>query len=330
MPVTILDIARKLSLSHATVSYVLNNRGNVRVSQATRERVLDAAKEMGYHPNQAARALVTGRTHTVALWIVDGFSPYYSLVARHIHRQANLHDYYALIHDAEMTPERVSDDPRMHWTVDGILAVDLAMNHRPRLMQLQTKKIPLVSFGCYCDETMDRVSVDLYAGAVEAVRHLLASGRKRVALMINHGSLIRHDIRSDAYEAVMREAGLEPEYILLSLQYRKYARARVIDYVGEYGRPEAIFCVNDEVAAGCSRGLQELGLRIPDDVAIVGCDGMEETEYYTPSISTIALPAEEMCRLAWEMLERRMNEPDAPVQEVVLQPSLLIRESSRV
>jgi len=88
--------------------------------------------------------------------------------------------------------------------------------------------------------------------------------------------------------------------------------------------PTALGCI------GVQRGLLDLGLRVPEDAAIVGCDGIDETEFHQPALSTIALPQEEMCRLAWQFLRRRIEEPDAPRQAAILKPRLVVRESSRL
>lgn len=106
-------------------------------------------------------------------------------------------------------------------------------------------------------------------------------------------------------------------------------RASVREYVRARGCPEAILCHSNDVAIATYRALCDLGIRVPADVALLGYDGIEETEYFPAPISTIAQPLEAMCETAWRFLERRLAEPDAPPQRIMLQPTLLLRESSQ-
>src|SRR6185437_15426862 len=111
-----------------------------------------------------------------------------------------------------------------------------------------------------------------------------------VAYQHNKKATYERDTRTRAYIDVLKEAGLEPETISLPNQRREIARRTIVDYVGACGVPEAIFCINDDVAIGCCRGLHDLGVRIPDDTALLGCDGLPELDYLETPISTIAAP----------------------------------------
>jgi DNA-binding LacI/PurR family transcriptional regulator len=126
----------------------------------------------------------------------------------------------------------------------------------------------------------------------------------------------------------MQAAGLRREYIVAVDQSRAAAAAAVAAHVEQFGLPDAIFCHNDEMALGAYRSLRLLGVRVPDEVALVGCDGIEDTEYLEVPLTTLRQPLEEMCRLACEFLQRRMAQPDIPVQSAVLLPQLVVRESS--
>jgi DNA-binding LacI/PurR family transcriptional regulator len=157
----------------------------------------------------------------------------------------------------------------------------------------------------------------------------LSAARRRIAYLVNDRSNFPDKHRHAAYHAVLAAAGLPPECIVTSDQSRGGARATVREYVHEHGCPDSIFCHNDDMAIGAYLGLRDLGIRIPDDVALVGCDGIEDTEWLECPLSTLAQPIEQMCALAAEFLQRRIDEPDAPRQQAMLQPTLVIRESSR-
>jgi len=333
MRVTISDIAQKAKVSTATVSYVMNGRDSKSITGKTRRRVLKAAEEMGYVPNRFARSLVTGRTQIIALWGFQIHPSYYAKAIRHTSLKLRK-DHYD-VHLIE-----TNDDYQPQWAgrvlasspVDGVLAFD-----SPRFVEAYLKSHrhlpkPIVSVGGSWSEKTDFVGVDLFSGTVEAVEHLLGLGRSRVAYLLPRGKNRRGEPRREGYLAAMRRAKQAAELIVVdSPMYgvcRASVRAGVRDYVKANGCPGAIFCFNDEAAISAYRGLRDLSLRIPDEVAIVGCDGIEETEYFDVPLSTVALPTERMCELAWEFLQKRMAEPDAPPQRKVFKPELLVRESS--
>jgi LacI family transcriptional regulator len=129
----------------------------------------------------------------------------------------------------------------------------------------------------------------------------------------------------------MRQAGLKPKFLYypLSEQQRPLVRQSIQDYVREEGCPEAIFCHSDDVALGIYRGLCDLKLRVPGDVALVGCDGIQDTEYLECPITTLVQPVAEMCATAWRFMLRRLESPLVKRQSLVLKPELIVRESSR-
>jgi LacI family transcriptional regulator len=169
------------------------------------------------------------------------------------------------------------------------------------------------------------VGLDLGRAARAAVEHLVGLGLRRIALLALPDSEGR---RYQAYVSVMEAAGLPQEFILLPEGSRGETRRQFREYVAANGHPEAVFCHNDDTAIAVYRALCDLGLRVPEDVALVGCDGIEDTEFLPVPITTIVQPVEEMSRLAWEFLRNRIREPDAPPQHVVLEARLEIRASS--
>lgn len=328
MRVTIQKIAHCLSVSPATVSRVLNGREDAFISQATRQRVLATAREMGYETNWAARALATGRTHLIAFWMPRLYEPFYASFTHHLHDQVKRHDFEMIV---SVMGDRVDWRPNesrvTRWPVDGILACDFLGTEQA--FRQAVERTPCVSVGSYYLEGIHFVGIDLYAGAVKAIQHLLASGRKRVAFFTpTYGTRVG-DARHDAYTAVIEQAGLMPQYIVTSDHRRATCRHVLREYVASHGHPEALFCRNDDMAIGAYRALRDLGLNVPGDVALVGCDGIEDTEYLDVPITTIAQPIEQMCALAWEFLERCMNDPSCSPQQRLLEPQLIIRASSQ-
>ncbi len=334
MRTTIRDVAKKVNLSHTTVSRVLNKRDDITIPAATRQRVLAAAGEMGYRANPAARALVTGRSHVVAFWTTGMYRPYFSEVILQVQRQIRQHRYEMIISDLEghIDWQGVGDGPSP-WPVDGIFALGSNKTVNAYLDAAPAARRPLVSMGAYYVERTDFVGLNLYAPARDAVQHLLDIGCRRVAYVVPGGANRVGDARRDGYATVLQEAGREPEYVIVpdTAPHSPRAAARHVlsEYVRAQGFPDGVFCYSDEMAIGAFRALRDAGARIPDDVALVGCDGTEDTEYLEAPLSTIVLPLEEMCTLAWQFLERRMNDASAPLQRALLEPQLVVRASSR-
>lgn len=330
------DVAREAQVSGATVSRVLSGRADVAISDETRERVIKAAERLGYRLNHSARALVTGRTDLVALWMHHLQTPFHAQVAHYTAFANRPTGYRILISEMEGIGEGgVIPDIRQltidDVNVDGIIAHEGSDYVSAYLRSYPQQRPPIVIMGAYFLRSIDHVGVDLYAGQVEATRHLYDVGCRRIAFLVNVGSNHPGDARADGYAAAMREVGLPPEYIETPEgdQTRATARRTVDAYIRQHGHPDGILCLNDEMAIGANRALRDLGLRVPEDVCLVGYDGIEDMEYQTPPLSTMVQPLREMSEIAWQFLLKRIQEPDAPLQHAVLQPHLLIRESSQ-
>jgi DNA-binding LacI/PurR family transcriptional regulator len=164
---------------------------------------------------------------------------------------------------------------------------------------------------------------------VQAVEHLIAIGCKRIAYLVNHPANHAFEPRWQAYTDSILRAGRDPEYIDIPAGSRAAAREGVRTYAAATGCPDGILCHNDMMAVGVYRGLCDLGLRIPEDVCLVGCDGIDEIEYLDHPLSTIEQPAEEMVRLACARLRDRIADPTAPIQRTVLGAHLVVRQSSQ-
>jgi LacI family transcriptional regulator len=327
MQTTIRDIARELNLSHTTVSRVLNGKGEGFISAETRQRVLEMVAKMNYRPHRAARALATGQSGMVALWLEDFRLPYFVNVMNHMTAQLQAPAYDLLIH--AMGDLNAAATTVAQWQVDGILALDGALHVRRVLEADLPLRPPIVSLGDFPVTEVDHVGVDLYTGATAAVRHLIDVGCRRIAYFTNAWGNRSGERRYDAYTAVMQQAGREPIYIVTPDNDRKHARQTIREHVTAHGCPDGLFCLSDSIAVGVYRGLRDLGIRIPEDIALVGCDGIEDVEYLDCPLTTIVQPFDEMCAVAWQFLQQRMADPGLPLQRRILVSQLVVRESSR-
>lgn len=325
---TISDLAARLSLSKGTVSRILNDKGNA-FSEETRSRVFAVAREIGYTPNPLARALATGRTGFVALWVQTLVTSYHAQVAHAMEEALEAQGYQIAV-----TPFGGFDRKREKYKgtlagVDGMIAHEIYGDILPLLFRDANRKVPIVTTGIFGPlENGDHVQVDLAGAAREAVQHLVDSGRRRIAYASDDMWARPLDSRSLAYHAVLAESGLVPELIGLPGSDRASIRVALREYIGEHGGPDALFCHNDDTAIAAYRALCDLGLRVPDDCALVGCDGISDTEYLPVPITTIVQPYAALCETACQFLNRRLAEPDAEVQHAVLHAVLEIRQSS--
>lgn len=325
------DVARHAGVSRTTVSFVLNGSENIdRIPAATRERVLRSAEALGYTPNQMARALITGRSNLINLLVLQVSPAYYSRMVEAFNAVLRQTGYELRIHEtAGWEPEQWKRAANNRWPVDGIIVIEEEI-HLPHLVEALRGRIPLVNVGPqYCDG-VDHVGIDLYSASAHAVRHLRETGRSRIAYL--GLSVLDYTSRPAAYRATMEELGLEPVRILMEPDYTKPERALARDAIARFlaagATMDGLFCFNDEMAIGALKAARDFGLRVPQDLAIVGCDNIEETLYHDPMLSTLSYPADEIARLTWQVLKRRIDEPDIPLQSADLAASLIIRESS--
>lgn len=324
--VTQAQIAEKLGVSRQLVTFALSGHPNV--AKDSREMILAKAEEMGYRPNPHARALKKRSTGIVALWIPDQISTHYNHVSRELSRLVKQAGYELIVLEIGGT------DTSQIWSnvpVDGIFAVDAAELTQCELNALAGRSVPVVGLGSYCSQKSDSVQVDLSSATAEAMKHLIDSGYRRIA----HATFVEndapHESRRLGYLKAMRDAGLEPEFIYYPLSENQRALTRQIiqDYIAKNGLPEAIFCHSDDVTLGIYRGLCDMHIRVPNQVALVGCDGIEDTQYLEVPLTTLVQPVPEMCAKAWQFLKERLEDRTLTPRHEKLAPTLVIRASSQ-
>lgn len=328
--VTIKDIAKRSNLSHTTVSRVLNRRADAFISEATRTRILELAREMGYQPNGYARALATGRTDTIALALDSVIHPLATATMNYLMVEVEKLGY-DLIVTKVVQGAQGPDVAVTKWPVDGTVY----FNNTPPIAGGESgeRSRAVVSMGSGCVKTLDHVEVDLRSGAMEAMEHLVEIGCKRIAFLTMPHLEHEGDARRDAYEEVVGKAGISSEHILqpdhvVPRQQSIDARAAVLEYVRQHGCPDGLFARNDHMALGAYSALREAGYRIPEDVALIGCDGIEEIKYLDSPLTTIEQPIFEMCALGLKFLHQRIQNPSLPNQTAELRTHLVKRKST--
>jgi LacI family transcriptional regulator len=323
MAVTLRDIARKLDISHVTVSLVLNDRRDVTISEETRERVLEMAKKMGYRPNHAARALAMGRTQMIALWMPSPAKLYYGKVFDALYALTRSVGYETVFCLADYDD---SSRKPYDWPVDGIIAVDtyelVGKFELPR-------GIPVVTLGAHPDTRSDSVTVDIYGGAQMATQHLVEQGCKRIAHVTTERPLRERRGRSAAYRSVIKTAGLKPEIIVCQPGSPMKVREAVREHLAKHGLPNALFCYSDDFAFASMRAMVDLGFKPGIDAKVIGFDNVLEADLATPSLSSVAQPVEEMCKVGMHFLFNRIREPKLARQVTTIGMKLVVRESTQ-
>ena len=325
MAVTLRDIARHLGISHATVSFVLNNRMDMGITEATRQRVLAAAQELGYKPNRAARALTTGRTEMFAVCMPANPSPFHHALLSAIQAAMGSTEYELVVWQPARD-EHASKRPA-ELNVDAFVSLGQDVDDAQFTNDDGVRK-PGVHFGYTPRDGWDNVVVDLAPAAVEAFQRMINIGCRRIAYLRPRTKELPTDGLYQTFRQLKATPGISTEEIECPADDRASAMAAVSAYIDKWDAPDGVVCASDHLAIAAKRALSERGIRTPSDVAIVGCGGIEEAEYSWPPLSTISQPTEEIGRTLWEFLLHRMEWPTDQAQSRVFQAQFIEREST--
>ncbi len=328
------DVAAAAGVSVRTVSNVVNDFPHV--APETRRRVQQALEELRYRPNLAARSLRRGRSGLIALVVPQVAAPYFGELASHLVEEAEARGWMLLVDQTGGLAERerrLLEGERAHL-VDGVIFSPLALT--PAQLSRHRDTLPLVLVGeRSSDGLVDHIAVDNVAAAAEATEHLLALGRRRIAAVGTQPRLGNDTARQrlEGYRRAVVAAGIEPDRALevpVTELRRSDGAAAVRRLLRRADPPDAVFCFSDELALGALRAAADLGVRVPDDLAIVGFDDVEDGRYANPSLSTIAPDKREIARRALECLADRLDNDAAgrPARSVVAGHRLVVREST--
>jgi DNA-binding LacI/PurR family transcriptional regulator len=335
MSVTMRDVARVADVSIKTVSNVINDYPFIR--PATRQRVLDAIDELHYQPNLSARSLRLGRSGVIGLIIPDLRNVYFAELADAVMRAAKERGLAVLIEQVGGDRESelaVLRGPRSRL-VDGVLYSVLALDQSD-VGVLEEIDTPMVLLGeRIFNGPTDHVTMANVAGAQAATSHLIGMGRRRIlALGAHEGEVIGSaGLRLTGYRDALRAAGIEFDDRLVRYAgtwHRRDGAAAMRVLLDDGVEFDAMFAFNDSLALGAMRVMQEAGLRIPDDVAVIGFDDIDETRYSLPTLSTIDPGMDEIAETAISMLLERIDDPDGLIvpREVETAFRLVAREST--
>ena len=302
--VTIKDVAREAKVSTATVSRVLNDSGPVR--EDTRRRIREVARRLRFVPNGAARSLVTCRTDTLGVLLPDLYGEFFSEVIRGMDEAAQQHGFHLLVSSSHADKREFEAAMRaMRGRVDGLVAMSPDLD-AASLLNIPAS-LPLVLLCSRANGSdLDSLTIQNCGGARDMVRHLIALGHTRVAII--KGAVGNYDAaeRLRGYRIALREVGIRPDRALERngefTEAGGYAAA--VELLRAGPRPTAIFAANDSMAIGALSALREAGVRVPDDIAVAGFDDIPLARYMDPPLSSVRVP---ICELGARAIELLLN-----------------------
>jgi LacI family transcriptional regulator len=319
MSITIRDVARKAGVSTSTVSRVLND--SCPVAEGKRRRVLDAVGEMGYSPNPAARSLLGKRTGAIGVLLPFVGAEFFSDFLTGLDEAVQANDFFLII----STSHRHFDEFRaamqaMDKRVDGMIVMAPELNGTAGLVSRGGRRLVLVNTYVE-DESYNVINFDNYGGSFQVTSHLLEAGHRDIAIIKGPAEARDARERTRGFRAAMAEYGIDNttalEYQGEFTQEAGYLATRSL-LSDAHPRPTAIVCANDYCAMGALLALNEAGLAIPQEMAVVGFDGITSGRYTQPSLTSVRVPMRAIGKRAVErLLELIETEDEEPQREVV-------------
>ncbi len=332
--ITMSDVARRAGVSLMTVSRVVNNKGEV--SPETRQRIQRVIEELGYRPSGIARSLATRKTGALGLVVPDVTNPFFADIAKGVEHLAYAEGYNVFLCNTEEDPQReltIIESLRVK-EVDGLIVCSSrlddkrlreALQHHPAVVLINRRirsssSIPGIT----------TVMIDDCTGGATATRHLLQSGRRSIGFLAGPPASKSGLRRGQGYRIAYREAALTPDP-----DWSRYCAPNVdggyiagMQLLREHPELDALFCYNDLVAVGVLQACAELGLHVPDDIAVVGFDDIPLASLVTPPLTTCRVARYELGRLALIALMDQMRGCTSGCSNMVLSAELVVRASA--
>ena len=328
---TISEVAQKAGVSSSTVSHVINNTRFV--SPETRKRVEMVIAELGYRPNILARSLRVGETKTIGLILPDSANPFFAESGRQL-EEAAFQSGYSLIlcnTDGDLVKEKCYTEVLLNKQVDGIIFMATG-DDMQSLRELVSRQLPVVIVDRFMDHMeLDEVVTDNHQSGYLATNFLITNGHRRIAIIRGPSNITPSAQRVTGYHQALTEANLLADPALEATgDFRAesgYLAAQQL--LKQKQPPSAIFACNDLMAIGALRAIHEAGLRVPEDISLIGHDDIEMASYIQPTLTTIAQPITQLAETAIQWLVERIELPSLPPRQTVLANRLVERQSTR-
>ncbi len=331
MSASIKDVAREAGVSIATVSRVLNNVDVV--NDDTKKKVLEAIAKLGYRPNIIARSLKTQKTSTIGIIVPDISSQFYPEIVRGAEDVANIYSYNIVLCNTDLDSERELEYLKIlkEKMIDGVLYMSNALEDEV-IKLINELKIPVVLI-----ETKDKenhfpsITIDNEKAAYDATSYLLSLGLKDIAFIGTHPNAENAlSKRFKGFERAMCEkaSGVNCDLVCFS-GIKPQDGANVVSTFLKGKKFDAIFCISDELAMGVINELREQGIRVPEDVSVIGFDNIFSSSIYYPKLTTVAQPMYDMGSVGMRMLIKIINKQPMENEHYILPHEIIIRNSTK-
>lgn len=325
--VTIKDIAKKANVAVSTVSYVLNNKKNVKPE--TKERILAAIREFDYHPRSVARSLKTKKTLTIGIVLPDITNLFFTETTRGIEDAANQYGYNVILCNTDKDPKKEMNYLSTLYSkdVDGIVFLGSCFNYQLVESKADT---PIIFINSKSGDNSFSISIDDIKGGYIATKHLLE--KRRSEIMFLTGSLSRSAFfkRMMGYIDALASEGRSYNELLVQQCDVSFQGGydKIYSIFSRNTEIKSIFAVSDVIALGAIRALTDIGLKVPEDISVVGYDDISISAMFIPSLTTVRQPMYKMGQKAVELLVKRISDSTLKNQNIIVEPELIIRESS--
>jgi LacI family transcriptional regulator len=331
MNVTIYDVAREANVSMATVSRVVN--GNPNVKPTTRKKVLEAIERLGYRPNAVARGLASKKTTTVGVIIPDISSIFYSELARGIEDIATMYKYNIILSNSDQNKQKEFHllNTMLGKQVDGIVFMggNITEDH---VAEFGKSPVPIVlAASIENSATIPSVTIDYSQAANDAVSALIAKGHKKIAFVTGPIDEQVGLKKLEGYKAALEQANIPfEEDLIIEGDFSYESGMEAMDKIVEIAeKPSAVFVSTDEMALGVIHGATDRGIKIPEDIEVMGFDNTRLATMIRPRLTTVVQPMYDIGAVAMRLLTKYMNKENVEDHIVVLPHRIEFRQSTK-
>ena len=332
--VSLKDVAKYLGVSTALVSYVINNKEKeARVSEKMANKIRSAVVKLNYQPNQIAKSLKSGKTNTIGLIVADISNPFFSSIARIIEDEARKKGYVVIFGSSDESAEKSQDllNVFQNRQVDAFIIAP-AENTEKQIMALQETGLPVVLIDRYFPSIqVDSVHIDNFQAAYKAVEHLINNGRKKIAMMAYETNLPHIQERKRGYKAALKAHGIRFKKEWLKEASYQNIEKDVADKMNELLFPElkvdAFFFATNTLAVESLKIINQSGIKVPDDLAIIAFDESDAFDFFSSPLSYVSQSLDDMGKGALELVTARLKDNTREYTSLIIKEKLVLRKS---
>lgn len=332
--VSLKDIAQEAGVSVALVSYVLTNKEEkARVGQEMAKKIRKIARKLNYQPNHIARSLKSGRSDTIGLIVADISNPFFGHVARTIEDEAKKNNYTVIVGSSDENMDKSGDliNVLLNRQVDGLIVIPTE-GSEAQIRQLQERNVPFVLIDRFFPGiATSSISINNFAASHDAVSHLIRSGRKRIGMIAYKTNMHHIAERRRGYSEALTDNDLPTAGLLKLARYshiKEDIRTAIDQLMGAKKPADALFFATNSLAIEGLRYIIELGIKVPEQLAVVSFDESEAFDLFHAPVTFIRQPILEMGKAAVRVLLEHIRDGERPAEEVCIDTELVIRRSS--